>query len=208
MQTDIAGWLAERQSWHIPTFLFGLGLLFARTIMFALGSHPYLLAVARSLQCASAGTVFTVALSLLVAGTDRDEVGGWIGPVFPGMTAGLTFAPMVGGIIYARAGYFAVFAVTLVAIAVPFVLCLRYVDPKRGQQSKKAETARHDYGTLSQGQPRGQVSSDSSPDNRMRGCEDEESQIINKASRASLQNLPIGSVHSWTDTFPLRPNYY
>ena len=44
--------------------------------MFALGSHPYLLAVARSLQSAFAGTVFTVALSLLVAGIDRDEVGG------------------------------------------------------------------------------------------------------------------------------------
>ena len=66
--------------------------------MFALASDPYLLAVARSLQGASAGTVFTVALSLLVAGIDRDELGGWIGLVFSGMTAGLTFAPMVGGI--------------------------------------------------------------------------------------------------------------
>lgn len=92
--------------------------------MFVLASDPYLLAVARSLQGASTGTVLTVALSLLFAGIDRDEVGGWIGLAFSGMTAGLMFAPMVGGIIYARAGYFAVFAVALVAIAVPFVLCL------------------------------------------------------------------------------------
>ena len=152
--------------------------------MFALGSHPYLLAVARSLQGASAGTVFTVALSLLVAGIDRDEVGGWIGLVFSGMTAGLTFAPMVGGIIYARAGYFAVFALALVAIAVPFVLCLLYVDPKRGQQSKKDETAQRGYGTLSHNQPTGQMSSDTLPDNRMRECEDEDSPMINKPSRA------------------------
>ena len=151
--------------------------------MFALGSHPYLLAVARSLQGASTGTVFTGGLSLLVAGNERVEVGGWIGLVFSGMTAGLTFAPLLGGIIYARAGYFAVFAVALVVIAVPFVLCLLYVDPKRGQQAKKSETAQSDYGTLSHGQLRGQVSSDTSPDDRVRGGEDEESPIIHKPSR-------------------------
>ncbi len=121
-----------------------------------------------------------VGLSLLVAGIDRDEVGGWIGLVFSGITAGLTFAPMLGGIVYARAGYFAVFAVALV---VPFVLCLLYLDPKRGQQSRKSETAQRDYGTLSRGQPRGPVSSDTSPDNRIRGYDDKESPIINKPSR-------------------------
>lgn len=182
MQTDVAGWLAERQSWRKPTFLFGLALLCAGTIMFALVSHPYLLAVARSLQGASAGTVFTAGLSLLVAGIDRDELGRWIGLVFTGLTAGLTFAPLLGGIIYASAGYFAVFAVALVAIAVAFVLGLLCVDPKRGQQPRKSETAQRDYGTLSHGQPRCQVSSDTSPDNPMRGCDDEQSFLINKYS--------------------------
>ena len=157
--------------------------------MFALGSHPYLLAVARSLQGASAGTVFTVGLSLLVGGIDRDEVGGWIGLVFSAMTAGLTFAPMLGGIIYARAGYFAVFAVALVVIAVPFVLCLLYVDPRHGQQPQESEITQRDYGTLSHGQPRGQVSSDTSPDDCTRGCEDEESPIINKVSRVRFTEL-------------------
>lgn len=183
MQTDIAGWLAKRKSWRKPTFLFGLALLFAGTLTFALSSHPYLLAVARSLQGASAGTAFTAGLSLLVAGIDRDELGGWIGLVFTGLTAGLTFAPMLGGIIYARAGYFAVFAVPLAAITVPFVLGLLCVDPQRGQQSKKSEIAQRDYGTLSHGQPRGQVSSDTSPDNSMRGYNDEESFLINTPSR-------------------------
>ena len=46
--------------------------------MFALAFDPYLLAVARSLQGASTGTLLTVALSLLVAGIDRDEVRGWM----------------------------------------------------------------------------------------------------------------------------------
>ena len=183
MQIDIAGWLAERQSWRKATFLFGLALLFAGTILFALSSHPYLLAVARSLQGASAGTVFTAGLSLLVAGIDRDELGAWIGLVFTGLTAGLTFAPMLGGIIYANAGYFAVFAVALVAITVPFVLGLLCVDRKRGQQFKKSEAAQRDYGTLSHGRSRGQVSSDTLPDNRTRGCDDEESLLINTPSR-------------------------
>ena len=155
--------------------------------MFALGSHPYLLAVARSLQGASAGTVFTVGLSLLVGGIDRDEVGGWIGLVFSAMTAGLTFAPMLGGIIYAKAGYFAVFAVALAVIAVPFVLCLLYVDPKRGQQPRKSGTAQRDYGTISHGQPRGQVPSDTLQDDRIRGYEDEQSPMINEASRVRFK---------------------
>ena len=151
--------------------------------MFALGSHPYLLAVARSLQGASAGTVFTAGMSLLVAGIARDELGQWLGLVFTGLTAGITFAPLLGGIIYANAGYFAVFAVALVANTVAFILGLLCVDPKRGRQSKKSETAQRDYGTLSHGQPTGQVSSDTSPDNRMRGCDDEESFLMDKSFR-------------------------
>ena len=182
-QTDIAGWLAEPRNRRKPIFLFGLALLCAGTIMFALSSHLYLLAVARSLQGASAGTVFTAGLSLLVAGIDRDELGWWMGLVFAGLTAGLTFAPLLGGFIYASAGYVAVFTVALVAIAITFVLGLLCVIPKRGQQSQKSETAQCDYGTLSHGQPRGPVSSDTSPDNRMRGCDDEESFLINKPSR-------------------------
>ena len=146
--------------------------------MFVLGSHPYLLAVARSLQGASAGTVFTAGLSLLVAGIDRDELGWWIGLVFTGLTVGLTFAPPLGGIIYASAGYFAVFAVALVATTVAFVLGLLCVGPTRVQQSKKSETAQRDCGTLSHGQLRGQASSDTSPDS-----DDEESFFINEPFR-------------------------
>lgn len=154
--------------------------------MFALGSHPYLLAAARSLQGASAGIIFTAGLSLLVAGIDRDELGWWIGIVFTGLTAGITFAPLLGGIIYASAGYSAVFTAALVAITVAFVLGLLCADPQRGQQFKKGETAQRDYDTFSHGQPRGQVSSDTSPDNRMQGCDDAESFLINKPSRERL----------------------
>ena len=168
--------------------------------MFALASDPYLLAVARSLQGASTGIVLTVALSLLVAGIDRDEVGGWIGLVFSGVTAGLAFAPMVGGIVYARAGYFAVFAVALAAIAVPFVLCLFYVDPKRMQQSRKGEAAQHDYGTLSHRQPRGQASSDDSPDNHIRGCEEEQSPIIKTSSHPRF-TVPADKERSFLDRY-------
>ena len=77
---------------------------FGDDLSIALSSHPYHLAVARSLQGASAGTVFTASSSLLGAGIDRDELGKWIGLGIPGPTAGLTFAPPLGGIVYAKAG--------------------------------------------------------------------------------------------------------
>ncbi|KAL8749341.1 MAG: hypothetical protein Q9199_007745, partial [Rusavskia elegans] len=191
LSANVAGWLAERRSWRKPTFLVGLALQFAGTIMFALGSHPYLLATARSLQGASSGVVFTAGLSLLVAGIDRDELGWWIGIVFTGLTAGLTFAPLLGGLIYASAGYSAVFAAALVAITVAFLLGLLCADPQRRQQLKKGDSAQRDYDTFSHGQPRGQVSSDTlssdtSPDNRMQGCDHEESFLINKPSRERL----------------------
>ncbi|KAL8823997.1 MAG: hypothetical protein Q9191_005379 [Dirinaria sp. TL-2023a] len=182
ISANTVGWLAERQSTLKPTYLFGLLLLYAGTITFALGSHPYLLAVARVLQGASAGTVFTAGMSLLVAGIDRDELGRWLGLVFTGLTAGITFAPLLGGIIYANAGYLAVFAVALVANTIAFVLGLLCVDPKRRQQSNMDETAQRDYGTISHGQPKGQVSSDTSSVNAMRGYDDEERFLI-KPSR-------------------------
>ena len=156
-------------------------------MMFALSSHPYLLAIARSLQGASAGTVFTAGLSLLVAGIDRDELGKWIGLVFSGLTAGLTFAPPLGGVIYAKAGYAAVFTVALVATVIAFVLGLLYEDPKRERMSRKSETPQRDYGTLSQGQPKDPILSKTSIDHREQVCDAEIDFLISRPSCESLK---------------------
>ena len=116
--------------------------------MFALGRDPILLVVARCFQGASAGIVYTVGLALLVDTVGRDEVGAWMGSAFSGLSAGVMIGPFVAGIIYAKAGYFAVFATILAVIGLDFILRLFMIE----KQSARKWILGDSYGTFS-GEP-------------------------------------------------------
>lgn len=140
-----AGYLADQGSSRKLSFFSGLALLFTSTLMFALGRNIVLLVVARSLQGASAGIVYTVALALLVDTVGRNELGAWMGYALSGMSAGVMIGPCLAGIIYAKAGYLAVFAVILAIIGLDFILRLSMIE----KQSTPKWVAEDDYGTFS-----------------------------------------------------------
>ena len=141
----VVGWLADQGSSRRLPFFSGLALLFASTLIFTLGKSPILLAMARCLQGASAGIVYTVGLTLLVDTVGRDEVGAWMGSAMSGMSAGLMLGPFIAGIIYAKAGYLAVFATTLAIIGLDFVLRLFMIE----KQSARQWAVEDKYGTFS-----------------------------------------------------------
>ena len=94
--------------------------------------------VARALAGFSAGIVFCTGLTLVVDSVPRKEIGEWMGFALSGMTWGTMIAPMLGGIIYKRAGYYAVF-LTLLAVIV-FDFGLRAVMIETGERSKWRDT--------------------------------------------------------------------
>ena len=120
-------------------------MLFASTLIFALGRDPVLLVVARCLQGASAGIVYTAGLALLVDTVGRNEVGAWMGSAFSGLSAGVMIGPFISGIIYAKAGYFAVFATILAVIGLDFILRLFMIE----KQSARKWVVEDNYGTFS-----------------------------------------------------------
>ena len=155
--------MVRRRAWRRPVFLFGLALLAGATILLAIGTTPYVLAVARCIQGASGGIVPTAGLALLVDAVARDEIGGWMGFVYTGLMAGVMVSPLLGGIIYARAGYFAVFAVTLGIIAVPFLMCLLYIAPEHMSDRNKTSAMAKDYGIIINSHHHGYELLDASP---------------------------------------------
>ncbi|KAL8685453.1 MAG: hypothetical protein Q9224_005810, partial [Gallowayella concinna] len=144
--SPVAGWFADQGSSRRWSFFSGIALLFASTLLLALGRSLAILVTARCLQGASAGIVYTVGLALLVDTVGQGQVGVWMGSVLSGMSAGVMIGPFIGGIIYARAGYLAVFAVVLAAIASDFVLRLFMIE----KQSARKWLVEADYGTFSE----------------------------------------------------------
>ena len=122
-------------------------MLLVSTLIFAIGTSPVLLLLARCLQGASAGIVYTVGLALLVDTVGQDEVGAWMGSALSGMSFGLMIGPFIAGIIYAKAGYLAVFATILAVIGLDFAARLFMIE----KQSAKKWSVQSGYGTFSTG---------------------------------------------------------
>ena len=148
--TAIAGFFADRSSSRQAPFLTGLALTFVATILFAESKAPGLLVLARCLQGASAGIVYTVGLALLVDTVGREGLGQWMGFVMIGFNIGTLLGPMLGGIIYTQLGYWPVFLVVLAVVAFDFLLRIFMVE--KGKAAKwdegKPSLESHTYGSI------------------------------------------------------------
>ena len=128
----VCGVMADRwtKSRQIP-LLGGLCILLGSTIMFCLGRSIAVLVVARLLQGASAGVVWTVALALLSDTVGKDQSGKALGFVAASYSVGTLIAPMLGGIVYREGGYFEVFSMMFALIGVDIVLRLLIIEKHR-----------------------------------------------------------------------------
>ena len=95
--------------------------------------------IARALAGFSAGVVFCTGLTLVVDSVPRKEVGEWIGFALSGMTWGTMVGPLLGGVIYKRAGYHAVFLTLLAVIALDVTLRLTMIESGDASEWRKAE---------------------------------------------------------------------
>ena len=146
----IAGFFADRSTSRQAPFLAGLALTFVATILFATSKAPGLLVLARCLQGASAGIVYTVGLALLIDTVGREALGQWMGFVMIGFNIGLLLGPMLGGIIYTKLGYWPVFIVVLAVVALDFLLRIFMVEKRKAAKwEEKQESQSHStYGSI------------------------------------------------------------
>ncbi|KIX09606.1 uncharacterized protein Z518_00686 [Rhinocladiella mackenziei CBS 650.93] len=126
----ICGIVADRTSSRKGPLLVGLIVLAGSTLMFCLGQTIPVLVVGRMLQGASASVVWTVALALLADTVGEDESGQAIGYVSLATSLGILVAPLIGGVVYEKSGYYAVFGVTFAVIGLDILLRLVLIEKK------------------------------------------------------------------------------
>jgi MFS family permease len=112
----------------------GLIVLAAATIMLHLGTTIAMLIVARILQGISAAVVWVVGLALLADTISKDEVGHAMGYVFLGMSLGILLGPVLGGIVFEKLGYDAVYIMVYCLIAIDIALRLVAIEKKVARQ--------------------------------------------------------------------------
>lgn len=124
------GWLADRLSSRRTPMLLGLLALAGATVMLCLGRSIGVIAVGRVLQGMSAAVIWVVGLALLVDTVGGDEIGQAMGYVGLAMSLGLLTSPLLGGVVFERAGYYSVWAMAFALLGLDIILRLIMVERK------------------------------------------------------------------------------
>ncbi|KAL8785682.1 MAG: hypothetical protein Q9213_003241 [Squamulea squamosa] len=154
--SPICGWVADRTSERSISFYTGLIVLGAATVLFGLAKASWVLLISRLLQGLSAAITYTVGLALLVDTVGRDNIGQWMGTALSSSSFGLIVSPLLGGIVYAKAGYMSVFAMALALIIFDIMMRLIMIEKKKAAQYKPLDalTPKNGfYGTFTHEQP-------------------------------------------------------
>lgn len=129
--SPVSGILADKlsSSRQLP-FLLGLIILALATVLLAVGQSIVVLTIARLLQGASSGVVWTVGLALLVETVGPENLGKAIGSIFSVLSVATLLAPVLGGILYAKTGYGGVFGLGVAFLALDFLMRLLVIEKK------------------------------------------------------------------------------
>ncbi|KAL8708063.1 MAG: hypothetical protein Q9220_006995 [cf. Caloplaca sp. 1 TL-2023] len=141
-----AGIIADRVSTRQTPFLVGLVALLAATLMLFLGQSIAVLTIARVLQGASAAVVWTIGLALVLDTVGPGNLGKTIGSVkiFGFISIGELAAPVLGGVVYKKAGYPGVFGIGFAILAIDFIMRLLLIEKKTAAQWETKGEERED----------------------------------------------------------------
>ncbi|KAF2095421.1 MFS general substrate transporter [Rhizodiscina lignyota] len=139
--SPFCGWFADRTTSRRFPLLLGLLALTGATVMLHVGSSVPVMIAGRILQGISAAVVWTVGLALLVDTAKAQNVAQYMGYVSLAMSLGILVAPLLGGIVFSRAGYNAVFAMQYGLIGVDVVFRFLLIERRFADKWETPETA-------------------------------------------------------------------
>lgn len=128
------GWLADRSSSRRTPLLQGLICNAAATLLLCFAKNIWLLLLSRFLQGLSSSVVYAVGLALLADTVGPKKIGQWMGYVISCLNAGMLVSPAIGGILYEKAGYYALFIVMFALLALDILLRLFMIEKKIAKQ--------------------------------------------------------------------------
>ncbi|PMD40179.1 MFS transporter-like protein [Hyaloscypha variabilis F] len=125
-----AGIIADKLPARQLPFLGGLVALLASTILLWLGETISILILARVLQGISAAVVWTVGLAMILDTVGSEKLGVTIGSIFSFISVGELAAPVLGGVVYKKAGSGAVFGMGFGLLVIDFAMRLAVIEKK------------------------------------------------------------------------------
>lgn len=137
--SPVCGWLADQCTSRRLPLLVGLLALAGATLMLCLGNNVGVLVAGRILQGISAAIVWTVGLALLVDTVGQKEVGQVMGLVSISMSVAILVAPLLGGVVYDRAGYYGVYYMAFALIILDIILRMTMIEKKIARKWDKEE---------------------------------------------------------------------
>ncbi|KAJ5348901.1 uncharacterized protein N7506_002154 [Penicillium brevicompactum] len=126
----LAGYIADRIESRKWPFMVGLILLGGGCALLCVGTNLAFLICGRLLQGASAAVVWAVGRALLVDSVARERLGQHLGYLGTGMAMGTMVGPLLGGVIYKRCGYYAVFGLAFAMVGLDIVLRIVVIEKK------------------------------------------------------------------------------
>jgi MFS family permease len=143
--SPFAGFYADRSSSRRLPLLGGLLALAGATLMLCLARSVSLLVLGRILQGASASIVWTVGFALLVDTVGQAEIGKTLGWTNISMSVSILSSPLLGGVVYQRAGYYSVYYMAFGLIALDILFRLLLIEKKIARQWLAEEAPKSDY---------------------------------------------------------------
>ena len=140
----IAGLFMDRIGSRRAPFLLCLVCLVVATALLAVGTNIGLWFAGRLLQGASAGILWVVCLALITDTVSPGGIGQAVGTIGIPMSIGPILGPLLGGVIYAQGGYYAVFGLMFAMLGMDAVLRLVMIEKKAAQRWIETEVVQPD----------------------------------------------------------------
>ncbi|KAL9066070.1 MAG: hypothetical protein Q9161_007795 [Pseudevernia consocians] len=140
------GWYTDRSSSRRIPFLLSLLLTAGSTIMIWRSSSIALQVAGRVLQGSAAAFIWITGLAMIADTVGQKDVGQSLAYMSMAMMIGTLVAPLLGGVVFARVGYDAVFEMTLGLIGLDILFRFVMIERKAakdGRQEDILETSSH-----------------------------------------------------------------
>jgi MFS family permease len=128
--SPVMGYISDLLPTRRLLMLVGLVVLTGSTFMLMLGTTIAMFVAGRILQGSSAAVVWTTGLALLADTVGQNEVGRAMGIVSLAYSVGILLGPLLGGVVYAARGYYAVFYTAFGVIGVDVILRVAFIERK------------------------------------------------------------------------------
>ena len=138
-RTAIAGWLADQLPSRRVPFLVALITLIGATLLLCLSRNIYLFVLGRIMQGFTAAIVWTVGLALLSDTVGQAQVGKAMGYVSMAIPLASLCAPVLGGLLFDRGGYYAVFAIAFATIGLDIFLRVVVIEKSAAAEWSEAQ---------------------------------------------------------------------